>query len=85
MTRVRFNNKIHPPTELNHEERTPQKPPGRKTLANTIAGGCPGKGQYEMIDPGAYTEAVLHHQRSDFPKPVIKTKNDLRKSSIYYH
>ncbi len=51
----------------------------------TPSRGMSSKGQYEIVDPGAYTEAVLHHQRSDFPKPVIKTKNDLRKSSIYYH
>jgi hypothetical protein len=71
---------------MKRKPQTPQKPPGWKTLANTIAGGgCPGKGQCKIVDPGAYTEAVLHHQRSDFPKPVIKTKNDLRKSSIYYH
>ena len=31
-------------------------------------GGCPGKGRCEIVDPGAYTEAVLHHHHSDFHK-----------------
>ena len=31
-------------------------------------GGCPGKGRGEIVDPGAYTEAVLHNQQPDFHK-----------------
>jgi hypothetical protein len=31
-------------------------------------GGCPGKGRGEIVDPGAYTQAVLHNQQPDFHK-----------------
>ena len=31
-------------------------------------GGCPGKGQSEIVDPGAYTEEVFDRQQPDFQK-----------------
>jgi hypothetical protein len=40
-----------------------------KTLANSLlGGGCPGKGQSEIVDPGAYTEEIFDRQQPDFQK-----------------
>lgn len=33
-----------------------------------IEAGCPGKGQSEIIDPGAYTEEIFDRQQPDFQK-----------------
>lgn len=33
-----------------------------------IDGGCPGKGQDEIVDPGAYKEEIFHRRQPDFQK-----------------
>jgi hypothetical protein len=50
-----------------HKNRLDEKP-----WLTPIAGD-PGKGQCEIVDPGAYTEALLHHH-SDFPKASDQDK-----------
>ena len=42
----------------------------------SIEGGCTGKGQGEIVDPGANTEAVFQHQPPDSLNESPTTKND---------
>jgi putative transposase len=50
-----------------------------------IAEGCPGKGQCEIVDPGANTQAVSQHQPPDSHSESPTTKNDSLDSSILSH
>jgi putative transposase len=50
-----------------------------------IAQGCPGKGQCEIVDPGANTEAVSQRQPPDSHSESPTTKNDSLDSSILSH
>jgi putative transposase len=50
-----------------------------------IEGECPGKGQSEIVNPRANTEAVFQHQQPDSPNESPKTKNDSLHSSILSH
>jgi|SRR4029077_6934666 putative transposase len=59
------------------EQRSIGQPP--------MEGECPGKGQSEIVDPGANTEAVFQHQRPDSRNESPKTKNDSLHSSILSH
>ena len=62
---------------------TRQRPDGWKTLANSPSGGCPGKGQSEIVDPGAYTEEIFDRQQPNFQKASdSQTQTDLLLSSI---
>jgi len=59
----------------------------RKTPATTKAhwmentgqhpsrGGCPGKGQSEIVDPGAYTEEIFDRQLPNFQKASDHDQN----------
>ena len=50
-----------------------------------IAEGCPGKGQCEIVDPGANTEALSQRQPPDSHSESPTTKNDSLDSSILSH
>lgn len=50
-----------------------------------IAGDSPGKGQTEIVDPGANTEAVFQHQQPDSPNESPTTQNDSLVASILSH
>ena len=50
-----------------------------------IEGGCPGKGQCEIVDPGANTEAVFQNQQPDSHSESPTTKNDSLHPSILSH
>jgi hypothetical protein len=52
--------------------------------ARPIEGGYPDKGQPEIVDPGANTESVFHHQ-PDYHNESPITKNDSLDSSILSH
>jgi hypothetical protein len=53
----------------------------RKTRATTKAhwmeGGCPGKGQSEIVNPGAYTEEIFDCQQPNFRKASDQDQNRL--------
>ena len=51
----------------------------------SIEGGCSGKGQSEIVDPGANTEAVFQHQQPDSHNENPITKNDSLDPSILSH
>jgi NAD-dependent dihydropyrimidine dehydrogenase PreA subunit len=51
----------------------------------SIEEGCPGKGQCEIVDPGANTEAVFLHRQPDSHSESPTTKNDSLDSSILSH
>jgi hypothetical protein len=40
-----------------------------------MEGGCPGKGQSEIVDPGAYTEEIFDRQQLDFQKASNQDQN----------
>jgi hypothetical protein len=50
-----------------------------------IEGGCPGKGQSEIVNPRANTEAVFNINSRILQMRVPKTKNDSLHSSILSH
>jgi putative transposase len=50
-----------------------------------VEGGCSGKGQCEIVDPGANVKAVLQHQQPDSLNESPTTKNDSLHSSILSH
>lgn len=50
-----------------------------------IEGGCPDKGQCEIVDPGANTEAVFQNQQPDSRSESPTTKNDSLHPSILSH
>ena len=50
-----------------------------------IEEGCPGKGQCEIVDPGANTGAVFQHRQPDSHSESPTTKNDSLDSSILSH
>jgi hypothetical protein len=43
---------------------------GRRSqeLQPSMEGGCPGKGESEIVDPGACTEEIFDRQQPDFQK-----------------
>lgn len=46
-----------------------EKSSGSKPLAQSPSrGGCPGKGPYEIVDPGANVEELFSHHQPDFQK-----------------
>ena len=49
------------------------------------AGGCPDKGQSQIVNPGANTEAVFQHQPPDSQIESPLTKNDSLVPSILSH
>jgi putative transposase len=57
----------------------------QKVSQQPVEGGCPGKDQCEIVDPGANTEAVLQHQQLDSHDQSPTTKNDSLDSSILSH
>lgn len=53
--------------ELQHEEKNPErkeKPMDGRIPRNETSneGGCPGKGDSEIVDPGANVKITLHQQ-----------------------
>lgn len=50
-----------------------------------IMGGTPGKGQAQIVDPGANTEAVFQQQQPDSQSESPKTENDSLHSLILSH
>ena len=50
-----------------------------------IEGGTRGRGQTEIVDPGANNEAVFQQQSTDSQSESPKTKNDSLHSSILSH
>lgn len=86
-----LNNKSALLEELNNMKRTTREKrkaywvEKRKTGQQPIEGGCPGKGQCEIVDPGANTEAVFHHQQPDSQNESPITKNDSLDPSILSH
>lgn len=50
-----------------------------------LKGGCPGKGQCEIIDPGANTEGIFQHQPLDSHDENPTTINDSLVKSILSH
>lgn len=57
----------------------------QKSRQTSIAGGTRGKGQPEIVDPGANTEAVFEQQRPDSQSENPKPKNDSLQSPILSH
>jgi putative transposase len=57
----------------------------QKISQASIAGGTRGKGQTEIVDPGANTEAVFQPQQPDSHNESPKTKNDSPHSPILSH
>jgi hypothetical protein len=57
----------------------------QKSSRASIAGGTQGKGQAEIVDPGANKEAVFQQQQSDSQNESPKTENDSLRSSILSH
>lgn len=56
------------------------------TLGSTPAeGGCPDKGQSEIVNPGANTEAVFQHQPTDSQIESPTTQNDSLLEPILSH
>jgi hypothetical protein len=46
------------------------------TLDNSLSrGGCPDKGQSEIVDPEANMEEIFDRQQQDLQKPVMLTQN----------
>jgi hypothetical protein len=63
--------------ELEIMKRKPerqQKPTGCTHWPTPLQGGCPGKGRGQIVNPGAYTEAVYTTNSQIFTKPMIKIK-----------
>jgi hypothetical protein len=60
---------------MKRKTRTDNKTYCIETPANAGRGGCLGKGQCEIVDPGAYTEAVLHPRQSNFHKTSDQGQN----------
>lgn len=50
-----------------------------------VVGGCLGKGQREIVDPGANTEEIFQPKPPDSQNESPITKNDLLDSSILSH
>jgi putative transposase len=57
----------------------------QKLSQTAIAGGTRGKGQAEIVDPGANNEAVFQQQQPDSQNESPKTENDSLRSSILSH
>jgi transposase InsO family protein len=57
----------------------------QKVSQQPVEGGCPGKGQCEIVDPGANVQAVLQHQQPDSHDESPTTKNDSLHPSILSH
>lgn len=57
----------------------------RSISQQPIEGSSPGKGQIEIVDPGANTEAVFQHQQPDSHNESPTTKNDSLRSSFLSH
>ena len=57
----------------------------QKLGQTAIAGGTQGKGQPEIVDPGANTEAVFQQQQPDSQTESPKTGNDSLRFSILSH
>lgn len=57
----------------------------QKIGQTSIEGGYSGKGQGELVDPGANTEAVSQHQPPDSPNESPITKNDSLDPSFLSH
>ena len=57
----------------------------QKNIPAPIAGGTRGKGQREIVDPGANKELVFQQQQPDSRSESPKTKNDSLDSSILSH
>lgn len=54
----------------------------RKPGLTPSAGGCPGKGEHEIVNPGANTEAVFQHQLPDSQIESPTTENFSLNESI---
>jgi hypothetical protein len=78
------NNKTMPLTELDIMKRKTRETTKAYWMENTgqhpSRGGCPGKGQSEIVDPGAYTEEILDRQQPDFQKASDQDPNRLPSS-----
>jgi putative transposase len=57
----------------------------QKSSPASIAGGTRGKGQSEIVDPGANNEAVFQQQPPDSRTEDPKTENDSLRPSILSH
>jgi hypothetical protein len=57
----------------------------QKIRQPSIEGGAGGKGQTEIVDPGANTEAIFQQQPSDSPSESLQTGNDSLHSSLLSH
>lgn len=57
----------------------------QKLRQTAFAGDTQGKGQPEIVDPGANTEAVFLHQQPDSQTESPKTENDSLQSLILSH
>ena len=57
----------------------------QKSSRASTAGGTQGKGQAEIVDPGASTEVVFQQQPSDSQTESPTTENDSLTSSILSH
>jgi putative transposase len=86
-----LNNKSALLQELNEMKRnTRQKRKAywaeqQKSSPAPIAGGTRGKGQAEIVDPGANSEAIFQQQQPDSQSESPKTENDSLRSSILSH
>ena len=47
----------------------------QNTGQQPIGGECPGKGQSEIVDPGAYTEEIFDRQQPDLQKASDQDQN----------
>ncbi|MPZ75448.1 MAG: hypothetical protein GEU77_02905 [Deltaproteobacteria bacterium] len=57
----------------------------QKIDQQALEGGYPGKGQCEIVDPEANTEAVFQNQQPDSHNESPTTKNDSLDPSILSH
>ena len=57
----------------------------RNPSSTPSAGGCPGKGRCEIVDPGVNTEAVFKNQQPDSRNESPTTKNNSLHPSILSH
>jgi hypothetical protein len=73
------NNKSTLPKELDimkRKTRETTKPTEWKTTGqHPSRGECPGKGQSEIVDPGAYTEEIFDRQQPNFQKASDQDPN----------
>jgi hypothetical protein len=73
------NNKSTLPKELDIMKRKTRETTKASWMENTgqhpSRGGCPGKGQSEIVDPGAYTEEIFDRQQPDLQKASDQDQN----------